>query len=573
GTLATPDPSALPSDAGPFTTWDKLKSKGSEKSDLPVDDEGTVDPDKGGKLKTKDGWLSVEFPPGAVTETVKLKYKRAGNAPHPVLDSRDTYFAFGLEAETSSGQKVTKFTQPITITVSYQDGSGIDAGAGMFYWNEEGGFWAFVPSTQDLKARTIVATPDHLTDYSISDANQIEPDLPSLKGYQMDLQTGAATVNYPIDVPPGINGLQPRLSLGYNSQNKTARAGKYDQASTVGWDWTLGGIPYIIQTKQNTTAGMGIIYTLVMDGIGGELVKTGTTDDSWRTSNESVTKVLRIYDPPQRGWVITTKDGTQYKLEDPWNYDATRGINYLDYGTGCNDYIWRFSTTVITDTLGNTMAFSYDRDTGTTSCRGTTYDITKAVYPTQILYAGGKYKVELVYSDPATPRQDRYGAGTQQQAKRMLDEIRVWDLAPEPDRLIRKYALSHGYFTTKDDTGTAYTRLALNSITPYGDGGTAALPSVSFTYVLEKYLVGTLTHPPQLQLLSQASNGYGGTAQYVYEDIPDNYPGSHIWHERVNERGERDGLGSVYTYTYSYGPARKNSKSVSEEQASQDLGN
>jgi Salmonella virulence plasmid 65kDa B protein len=73
------------------------------------------------------------------------------------------------------------------------------------------------------------------TDYapSVPNPNVFSADLEQPK---VDDPTGAFTQRLQLDIPPGRNGLQPDVSLNYNSQNTTD--------SIVGYGWSLS-IPYI----------------------------------------------------------------------------------------------------------------------------------------------------------------------------------------------------------------------------------------------------------------------------------------------------------------------------------------
>lgn len=43
--------------------------------------------------------------------------------------------------------------------------------------------------------------------------------LPSVRGFNVSEQTGAATINYPLTLPPGPGGFAPSLALSYSSSN------------------------------------------------------------------------------------------------------------------------------------------------------------------------------------------------------------------------------------------------------------------------------------------------------------------------------------------------------------------
>ena len=66
-------------------------------------------------------------------------------------------------------------------------------------------------------------------------------------------QIGAATYTVPIDVPAGINGMQPNLALSYNSM-----AGN----GIVGWGWNIAGLSVITRT------GKTIYFDGKVEGVG-----------------------------------------------------------------------------------------------------------------------------------------------------------------------------------------------------------------------------------------------------------------------------------------------------------------
>ena len=70
---------------------------------------------------------------------------------------------------------------------------------------------------------------------------------------------GGAVYSIPIEMPKGINGMQPQLSLVYNSQSGNG---------LVGWKWDLAGLSSITRTGQ----------TLYHDGAMGGVTLNDLTD-------------------------------------------------------------------------------------------------------------------------------------------------------------------------------------------------------------------------------------------------------------------------------------------------------
>src|SRR5258707_9134058 len=85
---------------------------------------------------------------------------------------------------------------------------------------------------------------------------------------KVDGQSGAFTQRVPLDIPPGRNGLQPDVSLQYNSQNTSD--------SIVGYGWSLS-IPYIQRLNKTGSQDLYGGNAYFTSSIDGELASEATT--------------------------------------------------------------------------------------------------------------------------------------------------------------------------------------------------------------------------------------------------------------------------------------------------------
>jgi PKD repeat protein len=210
------------------------------------------EPGVGGVLTSAQGDLAVHFPAAAVTQTLVVTH-----TPYrAVVDQGpDQLHRFELLARTSAGTPVENFAAPVTLTLAYA-GLGVapegEETIVFFYWDEAAGDWQPITTTVNTAGDLATAPVDHFTQFAVTQHFGLGGPpplrrLPTVAGAGVDLLTGAATYVYPLEVPPGTHGMQPNLSLVYNSGAADTlldqQAGvAMCQIRTPAWStWAMGG--------------------------------------------------------------------------------------------------------------------------------------------------------------------------------------------------------------------------------------------------------------------------------------------------------------------------------------------
>jgi len=163
---------------------------------------------------------------------------------------------------------------------------------------------------------------------------------------EIDKNTGALNYNFSVSVPPGRNNFQPDIVLSYNSNSNS-------QNSIFGYGWSLN-IPYIQRLSKNGIDELYNGYALkyFYSSVDGELVFTGGSSYAPKTENGSFNKYTFF----NNQWLITTKDGRQYKL----GYDESSQQN--DPANPGNVYKWMLEE--VRDVNDNYISYSYFKDIG-----------------------------------------------------------------------------------------------------------------------------------------------------------------------------------------------------------------
>lgn len=185
-----------------------------------------------------------------------------------------------------------------------------------------------------------------------------------LKGNFSVGKDGSANYSIPIEVPPGINGMQPKLSLSYNSNRGNG---------LLGQGWAIGGLSKIHRCRAS------IVRDGYVDGInydddykfcidGQRLVEVANNE--YRTESESYAKIIASgsYGGGPAYWTVYKRDGS-----------------VLTYGNGGNSaqteqsrveiYAWNLNK--MADLAGNYMLYTYERDTAAGIFRPESIEYTK----------------------------------------------------------------------------------------------------------------------------------------------------------------------------------------------------
>ena len=102
----------------------------------------TISPEAGGTLSPTAGFLTVNFPPGAVSSPTQLNFRLLAAPQHPMRSYLFANRAFTLDA-VAGGQPVTQFAKPYTMLLTYDPNDLAAAGIAdplqlnLLFWDGE----------------------------------------------------------------------------------------------------------------------------------------------------------------------------------------------------------------------------------------------------------------------------------------------------------------------------------------------------------------------------------------------------------------------------------------------------
>ncbi len=280
-------------------------------------------------------------------------------------------------------------------------------------------------------------------------------------------ETGAANYRLPIEVPPGVAGLSPDLSLLYRHRKKNG---------ILGVGWVLDGVSVIERCGR----------TIAQDGARGGI--NYDADDRFCLDNERLVSIAGTYGD----------NGAEYRTEiqsfskivsygtagnGPQSFKVwTKSGQILEYGNTADSRVevpgqsdaryWALNK--VSDRYGNEMTFSYAEDTTGTSPTDNTHKLTRIDYGGNTSQStSDQASVRFTY-EARTDTRVSYVAQARSQLLERMKTIETYAKVGGVDTLVKSYNLAYDY-------GIATGRSRLTSVTECDANGNCLMPH-SFTY-------------------------------------------------------------------------------------------
>ncbi len=580
-----------------------------------------VTPEVGGLLVSPDRRAWVRFPAGRVAAPTEVGWEDVPDLPAALPYGLGQAFAVRGPAPAAVGVRFSREELPAD-SVSWEL-------AALFRYDETAGRWQALDTRRSAGEETLAfsAVTEGTGLFAVALSTQSEtgnyeqPWQPTVRDYQVDLFTGAATWQVPLGAPTGRNGQAPALALRYHSGVvDELRGAQNPQASWagLGWNLDLGYIARKIDLDENYVPRCTNEYTLVLNGVSSKLLALGNNE--YRTEEERYWRVQRLTTTTNRGgdyWLVTTPDGTQYRFgyQDETAGADSRESAWWMVTTGCDGSPqfrttnWRWNVDQIADTHGNIIRVDYRRETndyvflwqghahiysGGRWCNGA-YECWCQVYGQTFYchdymagqahpsgYVRGGSLEQITYSWPSATHKvvfqvaarSDYPAAFDSQTMGIQPVQTFWNKqrlqavevrSNGQGQVVRRYEVSAGY----DEDG----RLRLQGMQEVAADGTR-LPQMTFGYLRLPGYSGNCVQGQSeggwKPWLSTVSTGYGGSIGFNYT-APPGLPwfqngqtlgpneGGRCWYRyRVREATANPGVGPVMRTVYEYRHATDN---------------
>ena len=264
----------------------------------------------------------------------------------------------------------------------------------------------------------------------------------------VDPASGTASISIPIEVPQGRAGLQPNLTILYNSSGSNGMLG-------MGWSLELGSIQRSLK-QGNLKYNNSDKFIFGQGGAQQDLVDISGNGTEFRSEIEADFMKMQFNGT---SWTFTDKKGTKYY------FGSSSHSRVADPTDAAKVFKWHLDR--VEDISGNYMTVSYISDSG-------------YLYPSEIKYTGNQTQNLLPYASvtfqylvksSSADMSVFYAAGFKMLQRQQLKSIQVL----VNNEMMRKYVTN---YTTDSITGKSL----LRNVQLYGKDGVSTLPATIMTY-------------------------------------------------------------------------------------------
>ncbi len=290
------------------------------------------------------------------------------------------------------------------------------------------------------------------------------------EAFQTSLFSGSVSTGLGIAVPPGTNGMQPKLTIAYDNSLRN------EDDSLIGAGWNLTGLGYIERSSKFGVPRYDSTDTYVLNFGAGKYDLVYVTPSAtqpvltgyYHTREETFLRAT--YDATADSWLVTDKSGTQY------SFGASVDSKTLPIGrTGTR----RWSLNLVTDMHGNRMRIAYlnnpkDLATGVLD--------TGAVYPSLISYTEGNGLTTFRTVEFAYEARPDVVTLYRSSSPVMIDRRLVAVDVKMNSAIVRRYELTYQAATDSSESLLKQVQEFGVNADPAVRGIGTSLPAVSFGY-------------------------------------------------------------------------------------------
>jgi RHS repeat-associated protein len=404
----------------------------------PVDDEGAPYGQvvrAGERAKLSFAGATLEIPAGALDDDTRITIRPVSGIDVPATDESLTNVTAGGRAYRL-GPHGLKFAKAVSLTVPFDRsrfvGGQAEDDMGAYFFDQDAKRWRQVQTLKgDASSQLLTAATTHFTDFIAGTISS--PDHPTADSFNpnsiKDLKAadptagiqliappepspdGAAHLSFPLWVPPGRQGMQPSLTVTYNSSagNGLMGMGWSLPISSIGVDTRFGVARYSRTEETETYEIDGEL--LVPDPCGNSPCPARQARTNYhRKAEGKFDTIIRVAGnqagPIEEPTTNNSDDAYHWEVLDKRGARYIYGESYSSRGSTELRGVYRWYLSRVIDAFGNQIVYTYEKTfpalhvaTDTPTVRVL---LTKIEYTADSSGQNAHYRVDFLYDGQPT---------------------------------------------------------------------------------------------------------------------------------------------------------------------------